>query len=325
MSADGTAISGIYASGLAFRWTRSGGQEFFAGAFSEATGISGDGNVVVGRGINAASGNYAFRWTSAGGLTNLGSLPGTTIAEAYGTNGDGSVVVGSSYDTGFSSSTAFRWTAAGGMQSLGTLPGETSSGASGVSADGNTIVGKGAAFASVFRWTSAGGMSRLPGLPGDLGVYPAYNSPVSADGRFVAGTGDFSPIRWDASGTAHALGLPAGAFDLAEANAISGDGSTVVGTAYLSNGSQTPYYWTAATGPVDLTAYLTSLGIDLTGFTLTDAQNCSFDGTTIVAYGRFGFTEGSIVISNIPAPSAAAVLGLAGLVAARRRRGACAV
>lgn len=316
MSADGSAVTGIFGSDLTVRWTRSGGQAVFGSNFSEGTSISADGNVVAGRGFNS-DGTYAFRWTSAGGLTTIGTLPGASGAEAYGINGDGSVLVGASYTPDFID-TAFRWTAAGGMQSLGTLPGDTRSQARGTSADGNTVVGNGSAIP--FRWTQSSGMVGLPAVPGDIGAYSAYNSPVSADGQFVAGTGDSSPIRWDAAGTPMALGLPAG-FILAEANAISGDGFTVLGTAYDGT-LASAYYWTAATGPVALSSYLTSLGVNLTGITLTDAQNCSFDGSTIVAFGTVNGQEGSIVFTGVPTPGAASMLAIGGLFAARRRRAA---
>ncbi len=45
------------------------------GVGSFASGVSGDGSVVVGRSFGA-SGTEAFRWTSGGGMVGLGDLTG---------------------------------------------------------------------------------------------------------------------------------------------------------------------------------------------------------------------------------------------------------
>ena len=62
-----------------------------------ATGISGDGRVVVGY-ANYGEGGYhaqAFLWTAERGMVGLGFLPGGSAdSEARGVSGDGSVVVG---------------------------------------------------------------------------------------------------------------------------------------------------------------------------------------------------------------------------------------
>lgn len=102
---------------------------------SGAFGVNRDGSVVVG-----ASGAYAFRWTAADGMVDLGSMGGIMSA-ASAVNADGSVVVG--YATlADGSDRAFRWTAESGMTSLGLLSGGTYSEATSVSDDGSVIVGK---------------------------------------------------------------------------------------------------------------------------------------------------------------------------------------
>jgi probable HAF family extracellular repeat protein len=109
------------------------------GTTSQAEALSADGSVVVGRARNASNQWRAFRWTSAGGMTDLGSLGGTYSSQAEDVSADGSVVVG--YATLASGQgRAFRWTQAEGMTDLGTLGGTYSS-ASGVSDDGSVIVG----------------------------------------------------------------------------------------------------------------------------------------------------------------------------------------
>jgi probable HAF family extracellular repeat protein len=69
---------------------------------SNAAGVSGDGSVVVGTSdyVPFPGGSRPFRWTSGGGMTNLGTLGGI-YGGASGVSGDGLVVVGAS-------ETAFR-------------------------------------------------------------------------------------------------------------------------------------------------------------------------------------------------------------------------
>jgi probable HAF family extracellular repeat protein len=67
------------------------------GTSSDATGVSGDGSVVVGYAPGVGT-TQAFSW-SGGTMTPLGSLnpSTTTFSQAFGTNFNGSVVVGMSY------------------------------------------------------------------------------------------------------------------------------------------------------------------------------------------------------------------------------------
>jgi hypothetical protein len=80
--------------------------------------------------------------------------------------------------------------------------------------------------------------------------------------------------------------------------------------------------WSAPSGMVDLNVLLTSLGIDLTGWTLEVALDITPDGSTIVGNGiHNGHTEGWI--ATIPEPSTPGLLALAAASAlrpARRRR-----
>src|SRR3954462_13606645 len=56
-----------------------------------AHGVSADGSVIVGYGINASSQAEAFRWTSGGGMTGMGFRAGGTMSVAEGISADGSV------------------------------------------------------------------------------------------------------------------------------------------------------------------------------------------------------------------------------------------
>jgi probable HAF family extracellular repeat protein len=165
------------------------------GSFSSfASGVSGDGSVVVGL-SNSLNGSEAFRWTT-GGMLGLGDLNGGSFfSSASGVSGDGSVVVGQSES--LNGTEAFRWTT-GGMLSLGDLPGGSfSSYATGVSGDGSVVVGAGqsASGEEAFLWTAGGGMEGLYALlladGADLTGWSRLEraQDISPDGRYVVGWG----------------------------------------------------------------------------------------------------------------------------------------
>ncbi|WP_341481831.1 lipase/acyltransferase domain-containing protein [Rhodocaloribacter litoris] len=144
---------------------------------SRGYGVSADGSWVVG--VSSVNDDYfhAFRWSSATGMQDLGSLPGRYWTEATAVSADGAVVVGSS-GTG-SSRHAFVWTPSTGMQDLGTLGGDQSV-ATDVSDDGSVVVGLSQLADGTyraFRWTEATGMVQLntPGSSssiGSIGISP---------------------------------------------------------------------------------------------------------------------------------------------------------
>jgi hypothetical protein len=172
-------VGGIHA----FRWVQTPGTH--TGVMQDlgslqlqsfATAVSADGAVVVGGStlgfaiqapprVVFVTRNHAFRWTQAGGMTDLGLLPGhTSLAStmATGVSGNGEIVVGiadpgggafrHSFGNGYGlESQAFRWTSATGMRSLDDLlqasgvdmTGVRLLAAHAISEDGRMIVGAG--------------------------------------------------------------------------------------------------------------------------------------------------------------------------------------
>ncbi len=156
ISVDGNVIVGASSStngGEAYRWSADTGMVALGtlpNAFqSEATGISPDGNFMLG--MSAGAG---FRWSESVGFELLGSLPGGT-GSAYaskppGASPDGSIIVAKS-ETDVPFGEAFIWDADDGIQNLRDvlaldfgldLTGWTLWEATGISADGRTIVGR---------------------------------------------------------------------------------------------------------------------------------------------------------------------------------------
>ncbi|HVP28588.1 MAG TPA: PEP-CTERM sorting domain-containing protein [Myxococcota bacterium] len=320
VSADGSTVVGVSVTDHpnlgeeAFRWTASGGMVGLGFLPEEnasyANGVSADGSVVVGN--TGLSFGEAFRWTASGGMVGLGFLPGGVDSQAYGISADASVVVGAS------GGQAFRWTASSGMVGLGTLPRGTASNAYGVSADGSVVVGIGDTARNgpvqAFRWTASGGMVGLGFLPGGIS---SWATAVSADGSTVVGInfseGIGAAFRWTANDGMVDIGSTLGVFSAAEA--VSGNGSVIVGAYEPDNHFRHAFIWDNTHGARDLQQVLTADGLDLTGWTLQDALGISADGQTIVGAG-IGPDGEEAWIAVIPEPATGllvmlSVLGLA--------------
>jgi probable HAF family extracellular repeat protein len=315
ISGDGAVAVGSIGGSTATRWVNGLGTSLgsFGGFYSNATGVSADGSVVVGYSnrsgavlINGVrySGDGAFRWTAATGLVDIGTLGGPS-ARAHGVNTDGSVVVGFSLISPTSPLVqhAFRWTQAG-MFDLGTLGG-TNSSANATNADGSVVVGisnlAGDTVNRAFRWTSTSGMTNL----GSLGGTRSEANGVSGDGNVIIGssrlTGDSAShaFRWTNATGMTSLGTLGGSSSFA--NGISANGGVIVGYSRLTGDPTTPstipsvpaqptnhaFRWTAATGMRDLNTLLSTAGVNLNGIVLTRANGVSGDGKFI-----FGTTSG---------------------------------
>ncbi|MBM4091230.1 MAG: hypothetical protein FJ276_17680 [Planctomycetes bacterium] len=223
---------------------------------SQATAISRNGWVVVG-GTSAGKGE-AFRWTAEDGMSDLGSLAGSTNGRrSYGVSDDGRVVVGGSPSA--QPGEAFMWTQTNGMVGLGDLPGGTLwSQAYGASGDGSVIVGQGntAIGGEAFRWTSSTGMVGLGDLPG--GANYSYATGVSQNGKVIVGGSvsvhsgvNAEAFRWTAESGMVGIGdLPGGVFS-SEAYDVSADGSIVAGVGQSSNGREA-FLWTESAGMIGL-------------------------------------------------------------------------
>ncbi len=218
--ADGSVVSGLGHSATqeAVVWTEAGGLHglgILSGS-SDALGISGDGNVIVGEGVYTSNVVGPFRSLRAGPIQAMPMLAGASPASGWaaGASYDGSVIVGQSRDsTGIQ---AVRWTSAG-IAALGNMSGIATSEANGVSADGSVIVGgafTASSDASAFRWTQGTGMQSIGYLGpsqgvdirgGDrcgwqcnrrvqLSVDRAPGVPLDCSGRYGGAGG---PARWD--------------------------------------------------------------------------------------------------------------------------------
>jgi len=269
VSGDGSIVVGFSNSNRgtpeAFVWTAATAEEGLLGLdvlggappFSEALAISADGSTIVGRGSSTMGEAAWFRDASSGTLMALDDLAGGSAPASAATavSADGSVAVGWGEDT--QGRRAVRWTLPVespqllGAGDLPGGPGDPFAEATGVSADGSVVVGWGTGTMGMeaFVWDATGG---LRGLGGELqiGGFMSAATGVSGDGSLVVGrsatnsnaTGTQAFI-WDATNGMRPLAdvLAAGGVDLQdrdliEANAISRDGTTIVGQARRPNG-----------------------------------------------------------------------------------------
>jgi len=283
------------------------------GSSSIAAAVSADGSVVVGTDnlLSGLTSIRAFRWTSGGGMADLGTLGGT-FSNAFGVSADGSVVVGLSVLAGDAGGHfhAFRWTSGGGMADLGTLGG-TQSKANGASADGSVVVGfsrlAGNVVNHAFRWTSGGGMADL----GSLGGTESIAHGVSANGSVVVGestlTGDAAlhAFRWTNGGGMADLGTLGGSDSVAFG--VSGDGKVVVGGS--NPGVTLPviaiaFRWTQATGMQSVPNWLAAGGVSVpSGWEPAIAFAANSNGNVVVGVGTdpAGHTEASFLARVGPA------------------------
>lgn len=208
---------------------------------SYASGISGDGQIVVGyceHGPFIYKNVQAFRWTPSGGMEPLGKLtPFSPLCDARAISRDGTTIVGlNQNEVGWYQ--AFVWREAEGMRALPTLTGgPVYSEAKAVNADGSVIVGTS---------TDAGGVSRFVRWKNGVveNIAPAVGPSsagysVNDDGDVAAGVMLGKPVVWT-PGTGsiffteqlvkYGFSVPPG-YQLEYIYAISGDGLTFGGMA----------------------------------------------------------------------------------------------
>jgi probable HAF family extracellular repeat protein len=228
--------------------------------------FSTDGSTIVGfkRDYNGQGDTQAFVWTTQSGLSWLYDLPGgRDSAGAYVTNANGTILGGNCWSSTVGGQ-GCTWDATHNATSLGAgIYGMYSTYVYGMSSDGQILAGGayGQTIGRVFAFR------KTPSGFTDLGsLVPngeAVAADVSSDGSIVVGYAATSgtssePFMWTQGAGMVSLGmLTAGTNNYGTANAISADGSTVVGwTDYQYNcGGQCSwrtdpraFRWTQATG-----------------------------------------------------------------------------
>jgi uncharacterized membrane protein len=284
------------------------------GFANQAEGVSRDGNVVVGVGLDAGVWQ-AFRYSDQDGTEFLGSLAPDSNSYALAVSNDGSVVVG------YSANRAFRWTAAGGMIPITGGP-SGDSWAPDVSGDGSVVVGTaGGSNPVAFRWTQAQGMQILPPV---IGHNRASAFAISEDGSAIVGqsfsttTGTYLAVYWVYDGEtflAHWLSPFPGATRCGAEN-VSGNGKVILGRC-LENDWPVPFVWSPPTGMLRLADYAAAKGLDFSEVGISDPwlSGVSDDGGRIAGYhGNVSQARSFLLHPPAPPPAVPALPLLGQLV-----------
>jgi len=331
ISADGTFVLASLNTG-AHRYLTPAGTLTLSGT-GAGISLSPDGQTVVGgqTGSNPQRWQYADRVGSNIPSENI-TWPGGPVAfgPSYGTNADASVyallspgvsVVGpfgritaqSVFQAVNPAATAgaYRGMAptAPVMGILGNIPGNPT---------------------NAYRWNYQTGVLTPLTLPaGASSLSMTTNATnLSADAGVMIGGATFGsvtrPYWWDAAGTANAIPIAPGAL-LMNAITVNTTGTLIGGSVSLGAGVNHGYIFSRLDGAYyDMHNVFSAAGILPAGWTLTNVQHISADGSRIFAQVIDNLGTGRAVVLSgtyaIPAPGAAAVLGVAGLLAARRRR-----
>jgi probable HAF family extracellular repeat protein len=351
VSADGSVIVGSYTNSsgqfLAFKWTASTGLQSLGDLASGPTAsaaykVSDDGSVITGYGTpsqdpgDTVTERQAVKWIGSSGPTPLSSsLAPQYLHGNYATtvSHDGTFFAGA-YTINGSNNGYFTVTSSGTVSSMGYfdtnfLPHTDYGLALDFSASGNIAVGyddttSGSPGVKVgYYWVRNQGALPLPALGAGTQA-----SAVSSDGITAAGQSASQACIWknissngvNLTATAVGLGFLSGG-SISAATDISGSGHTVVGWGNTASGNRA-FLYTDQTGMIDLGTYLTQQGVDLSGWTLTQANAISGDGSTIVGTGTHnGVTEAwAANLVSVPEPSSFAMLGVGALVIGGRRR-----
>ena len=312
----------------AFRWSMSDGaftMETLPGMNRGiASSISADGSKIFGTSVFRDVGNprnntgKAFSWTVVTGTQDLVPGQNRTTADAVSANGE--TVVGA---VGNSS---YIYSDSGGLLNLGVMPGGGYLTAVGIDSSGMIVFGNGDTWNEetgeggdrAFRWTQAGGFQNL-GVPHGY----EYFSLAASSRNGMAAVGNSGGVdlpfeegfRWTSDGGWEVLGSLSPGDSSTYPTAINFDGSVVVGS------STEAFIWTEFGGMQALDDYLTSIGVDLSGWSNLGAANAiSPDGSAIAGMGTFNGETRSFLVTGVPEPSSLSLLVLGGVVVALRRR-----
>lgn len=261
-----------------------------------AVACAGDRTLRFYYGIQGGNGTF-----TVGTVVPIGCGPTALVAGDF--DGDGAIDVAVSTSAASVNSSALI----GGLSGAGS---PVAGVANDVSGDGTVVVGT-TATGEAFRWTSSTAKQLLGKLAGET---TSAALRISDDGTTIVGTSGLKSFRWRSAEGMVDMGLPAGATTGTPVD-LTGDGSKVLVTA--STGA---FIWQQGSGYTPLATYLSQLGVNMLGSTLTSVQGMSDDGLRFAAFeqsrnspvlvdARPGFGMGIQQIFEFPLSVAKAISG----------------
>ncbi len=261
------------------------------GPTSEANAVMRDGTKVIGYSTTSLTENLACWWTTNG----IAPVPGVQhwlANAAYAISADGNVIVG---DRNFGTTEeAWYWTPAGDTQLVPFPETLRASTARGVTGNGQVVVGTATAVFNLAKWYKAFRWDRSQTTASYLPVYsttyPDCGATAISDdaqriiGIVATGLSTQAAARWDNGGAPVPFSKEGDTIQAVSANALTPDGSIVVGSAVNNiTGKGVAFKWTAATGVVALPNPTTGgrYAIDVAA-----AMGVSGNGRVIVGYGE---------------------------------------
>jgi uncharacterized membrane protein len=246
---------------------------------SWALATSGDGTVTIGNSLVVGGAAPIWRWDRGSADVEVLTVPSGCLAgSATDLSDDGSVITG--YCWSADSTSAWRWTRSTGMQPIPAPAGTASPSALAISGDGTAVLGQtqSGGRSVPFIWRQQTGSILMPPSPDGRDVLVTS---LSFDGSVVCGSlytegAEPQAMRWSAQLGYQSLPYIPGQAASHYANAISGDGGTIVGY----NGGQA-FIWNELKGTRLLKTALLDQGVDLNNWSPYDATGISFDGAWI--------------------------------------------
>ncbi|MBK7643042.1 MAG: hypothetical protein IPJ19_08315 [Planctomycetes bacterium] len=259
--------------------------------YLEPTGVSADGQVVVGGSYLVSSGNRAQRWRNGLGFDYPGPSVGNIASWCSGLSADGTVISGGNGHAVFGDLEGWmRYGSSAGH--VGSPPGHNTSDCTNVAAGGVVSVGYGGLQSNpnlfeAARYTEQGGWTNLGFLPGGN---DSKATCCSADGSLVSGwstnaQGVAAGFVWNAASGMSSIGnLPGG--NQCEPHTMSFDGSVIVGIDWVGTPAH-GFRWTASGGMNDLGLLPGGSGCWISGL--------SDDGAVATGYDDDGFTDEAVI------------------------------
>jgi uncharacterized membrane protein len=310
MSRDGRVVAGVAKVAgqsdivhVQFLWTEAEGFRELAEDASwpeagEMAGMSADGTQLVGQTIGDAP--AAFRWSADRGAEMLGTLPATTTTSCYANRitADGNTIFGFCQDAK-QGSYAFRWRATEGVLALTSDPSSCAMrSVEAFSADGSIAFGHATCAGNqprIARWSESEGVTEMVPPAGAAAFAMTLHSSSSGGVAFgilqpegmvytSEGSSGTRAFRWTETDAALAL-EPLAGHEFSSAYASDSAGEVLVGRSGTDNGAASRAVLWDESGLLDITAHVTSQGIDLRGVELQSADRIAVRGDALLVQG----------------------------------------